>query len=69
MAIALIGGMLVSTALTLFVVPAFYSLLDDAVVWNEQRQRHGTGLVAGLRAVRLRRLRPANGTVDDDALG
>src|SRR5678815_853087 len=35
MAIALIGGMLVSTALTLFVVPSAYSLLDDAVVWNE----------------------------------
>jgi multidrug efflux pump subunit AcrB len=69
MAIALIGGMLVSTALTLFVVPAFYSLLDDAVVWNEQRQRHGTGLVAGLRALRPRRLRPANGTVDDGPLG
>jgi len=49
MAIALIGGMLVSTALTLFVVPSAYSLFDDAVVWNEQRQRRGTGLLAGLR--------------------
>jgi HAE1 family hydrophobic/amphiphilic exporter-1 len=59
MAIALIGGMLVSTALTLFVVPAFYSLLDDAVVWNEQRQRRGAGLLAGLAELRARRFRPA----------
>jgi uncharacterized membrane protein YdfJ with MMPL/SSD domain len=63
MAIALIGGMLVSTALTLFVVPAFYSLLDDAVVWNEQRRRQGTGLVAGLRALRPRHA--GSGTIDD----
>jgi len=57
MAITLIGGMLVSTALTLFVVPSAYSLLDDLVVWNEQRRRRGTGLVAGLRA-RLRHAAP-----------
>ncbi|MDL1949231.1 efflux RND transporter permease subunit, partial [Acidobacteria bacterium ACD] len=41
MALALVGGMAVSTLLTLFVVPAGYSLLDDAL--------------ARLRAVRRRR--------------
>jgi len=45
------------------VVPAFYSLLDDAVVWNEQRRRQGTGLVAGLRALRPRHA--GSGTIDD----
>jgi hydrophobe/amphiphile efflux-1 (HAE1) family protein len=39
MAVALVGGMLVSTLLTLFVVPAAYSLLDDAVAWT-RRRRH-----------------------------
>jgi HAE1 family hydrophobic/amphiphilic exporter-1 len=31
MALALVGGMVVSTLLTLFVVPAAYSVLDDVV--------------------------------------
>jgi HAE1 family hydrophobic/amphiphilic exporter-1 len=39
MALALVGGMIVSTLLTLFVVPAAYSVLDDVVVWNEERRR------------------------------
>ena len=39
MAMALVGGMLVSTLLTLFVVPAAYSSLDDFVAWNEARRR------------------------------
>jgi len=39
MALALVGGMIVSTMLTLFVVPAAYSLLDDFIVWNEARRR------------------------------
>ena len=39
MALALVGGMLVSTALTLFVVPAAYSLLDDVVNWNDERRQ------------------------------
>jgi HAE1 family hydrophobic/amphiphilic exporter-1 len=39
MAIALVGGMLVSTALTLFVVPAAYSALDDVVnAWASYRR-------------------------------
>ena len=57
MALALVGGMVVSTLLTLFVVPAAYSLLDDVIVWNEQRRDRGEGFVAGLTS--LRRSRPA----------
>jgi hydrophobe/amphiphile efflux-1 (HAE1) family protein len=48
MALALVGGMAVSTLLTLFVVPAAYSALDDAVSWNAERRRRGEGLRAGL---------------------
>jgi multidrug efflux pump subunit AcrB len=55
MAIALVGGIAVSTLLTLFVVPAAYSLLDDAVVWNEERRRRGASLVAGLAGLVTRR--------------
>src|SRR6185503_10004338 len=69
MAITLIGGMIVSTALTLFVVPAAYSLLDDVVVWNEGRQRRGMGLLAALSGLRARRLRHAPDTVDPHPLG
>jgi hydrophobe/amphiphile efflux-1 (HAE1) family protein len=52
MALALVGGMAVSTLLTLFVVPAAYSVLDDVIVWNEQRRERGEGLLAGLQALR-----------------
>ena len=52
MAIALVGGMIVSTLMTLFVVPAAYSLLDDALAWNEGRRRRGVGLLAGLGELR-----------------
>ena len=38
MALALVGGMAVSTLLTLFVVPAGYSLLDDALEWGRARR-------------------------------
>jgi hypothetical protein len=41
--------MIVSTAFTLFVVPAAYSLIDDAVAWNESRKSRGLGLIAALR--------------------
>ena len=37
---AVVGGLITSTLLTLFVVPAVYSLLDDAVAWV--RRRRGT---------------------------
>ena len=62
MAIALVGGMLVSTALTLFVVPAAYSLLDDVISWNEERRRRGVSVRDGLHDLRDR-LRPANGRI------
>jgi multidrug efflux pump len=52
MALSIVGGMIVSTGFTLFVVPSAYSLIDDAVAWNEERKRRGEGLVAALRAPR-----------------
>jgi hydrophobe/amphiphile efflux-1 (HAE1) family protein len=48
MALAVVGGMAVSTLLTLFVVPAAYSLIDDLVQWNEDRRQRGQGLGPGL---------------------
>jgi HAE1 family hydrophobic/amphiphilic exporter-1 len=55
MALALVGGMAVSTLLTLFVVPAAYSVLDDVVVWNAERRRRGVGIGAALAELRARR--------------
>jgi multidrug efflux pump subunit AcrB len=55
MAIALIGGIIVSTMMTLFVVPSAYSAIDDVVVWNSERRRRGEGLVAGLGQAFARR--------------
>jgi hydrophobe/amphiphile efflux-1 (HAE1) family protein len=68
MALALVGGMLVSTALTLFVVPCAYSVLDDAVAWNQERRRKGAALVPELRALLARHLRPqaASGPLPND---
>jgi HAE1 family hydrophobic/amphiphilic exporter-1 len=37
MAHAVIGGLITSTMLTLFVVPVFYTLLDDAAAWARRR--------------------------------
>ncbi|MBI2839559.1 MAG: efflux RND transporter permease subunit, partial [Acidobacteria bacterium] len=56
MALALVGGMAVSTLMTLFVVPAAYSVLDDIIEWNKERRREGLGVVAALG--RLRRPHP-----------
>ena len=50
MAMALVGGMFVSTLLTLFVVPAAYSVLDDLLEWNRARRREGAALRAALQA-------------------
>jgi multidrug efflux pump len=52
MALTVVGGMIVSTFLTLFVVPAAYSLIADAVAWNESRRDHGVGLLEGLHHLR-----------------
>jgi HAE1 family hydrophobic/amphiphilic exporter-1 len=52
MALSIVGGMLVSTGFTLFVVPAAYSLIDDAVAWNDARKERGEGLLTALRAPR-----------------
>jgi HAE1 family hydrophobic/amphiphilic exporter-1 len=38
MAHAVIGGLITSTLLTLFVVPAVYTLLDDLAVWFSSRR-------------------------------
>jgi multidrug efflux pump subunit AcrB len=46
MAMALVGGMVVSTLLTLFVVPAGYSLLDDGLEWLRARRQQRKGVVA-----------------------
>jgi HAE1 family hydrophobic/amphiphilic exporter-1 len=58
MALALVGGMAVSTAFTLFVVPAAYSLIDDVVSWNEVRRKRGVPLLSGLQAALARRPAP-----------
>jgi len=52
MALSIVGGMIVSTGFTLFVVPAAYSLIDDAVAWNEARKERGERLLTALRAPR-----------------
>jgi len=59
MALGLVGGMIVSTVMTLLVVPAAYSVFDDVVNWNEERQRRGVGLLEGLRAPRTARMAEA----------
>ena len=61
MAIGLMGGMIVSTVMTLFVVPAAYSVFDDVVNWNEERQRNGVGLFAGIMSPKSVRVAAASG--------
>jgi hypothetical protein len=58
----MVGGILVSTLLTLFVVPAAYSVIDDAVVWNEARRKRGTGFFAGVLESVSRRPRTGSTT-------
>ncbi|MEO8360652.1 MAG: efflux RND transporter permease subunit, partial [Vicinamibacteria bacterium] len=48
MAIGLVGGMMVSTVMTLLVVPAAYSSFDDLVSWNDERIKRGQGLIASI---------------------
>ena len=47
MALALVGGMIVSTLLTLFVVPAGYSVFDDAIEWWRARRTRPVEEVQG----------------------
>ncbi len=56
MAIGLVGGMIVSTFMTLIVVPAAYSVFDDIVTWNEERQKNGVGLLAGIMSPKSARV-------------
>jgi predicted RND superfamily exporter protein len=60
MAIAMVGGIAVSTLLTLFVVPAAYSVIDDVVVWNAERRKSGEGLLSGLATAWSRRRRASS---------
>ncbi len=48
MAIALVGGIVVSTLLTLFVVPAGYSVLDDVMIRlrSHRQARAGSALTS-----------------------
>jgi multidrug efflux pump subunit AcrB len=48
MAVSVVGGMLLSTLFTLFVVPSAYSVLDDVVTWNEERRKDGVPLWSSL---------------------
>jgi len=61
MAIGLVGGMMVSTVMTLFVVPAAYSVFDDVVSWNDERQKNGVGILAGLMSPKSARVAAASG--------
>ncbi|HNX51362.1 MAG TPA: efflux RND transporter permease subunit, partial [Thermoanaerobaculaceae bacterium] len=51
MALALVGGMIVSTLLTLFVVPSAYSVFDDVLEWNRSRRREGVSFATALGRV------------------
>jgi HAE1 family hydrophobic/amphiphilic exporter-1 len=59
MAISIVGGMALSTLFTLFVVPAAYSAIDDAVQWNADRRRDGVGFRRAFADLRARRLKTA----------
>jgi hypothetical protein len=59
MAVSVVGGMMLSTLFTLFVVPSAYSLLDDVVTWNADRRRGGEPLWGSLAHLGQRiRMRP-----------
>jgi len=47
MGIAVIGGLITSTALSLFVVPTVYTLLDDFRMWlGRKLRRSSTGEIS-----------------------
>jgi HAE1 family hydrophobic/amphiphilic exporter-1 len=43
MAIAVIGGLLLSTLLTLVVIPVVYTLFDDLTAWLRRVKRRALG--------------------------
>ena len=53
MAMAVVGVMAVSTLMTLFVVPAFYSVLDDFLKWARVRRKERIPVPAAEPAHRL----------------
>jgi HAE1 family hydrophobic/amphiphilic exporter-1 len=61
MARAVIGGLITSTMLTLFVVPVVYTLLDDAAAWLSSRRR--------ARPARVREVAPARPVPEAAAAG
>jgi multidrug efflux pump subunit AcrB len=66
MAIGLVGGMLVSTVMTLFIVPAAYSSFDDLVSWNAERQKNGIGFFAGILSPKSARVAAVTATAGRD---
>jgi HAE1 family hydrophobic/amphiphilic exporter-1 len=56
---AVIGGLVTSTLLTLFVVPVVYTLLDDLAAWATGRARRGAAGAAG--DARAREVAPVAG--------
>jgi len=49
MAVAVIGGLITSTLLSLLVVPAVYTFIDDAQDWLRRMNRRLRGQPAGAR--------------------
>ncbi|MCK0505467.1 efflux RND transporter permease subunit [Aromatoleum anaerobium] len=47
MAIAVIGGLVTSTFLSLLVIPVVYTLVDDLLGWWRRKRKHGARPVAG----------------------
>jgi multidrug efflux pump subunit AcrB len=46
MAIAVIGGLITSTVLSLLVIPAVYTIVDDVSLWFSRQWRGGKGPTA-----------------------
>jgi hydrophobic/amphiphilic exporter-1 (mainly G- bacteria), HAE1 family len=64
MARAVIGGLITSTVLTLFVVPVVYTLLDDAAAWAANRKRRHTPNIGDVGDLGRRPLPEAAGIGD-----
>ena len=64
MARAVIGGLITSTILTLFVVPVVYTMLDDAAAWIAGRKRRHTPSMADVGDLGRRPVPEAAGAGD-----